>query len=397
MSPESRISLEEAFSRALLYFQKPEQIGRIVLSGRRRNMQTSTERIDIRPVVIKEKLHFQMSTSDGRAVTTKNFQPTELPIDEYIRSGYANILIEGIEECFSLRITKKDEPLISISAGLGAIDLAHDRKKERLLDPADPFLREVGISDASGLIKPSKTDKYRQVEEFLRLLIPTLTNAIEAGHIHAPSSSTPLTIVDLGCGHAYLTFAAHQYLRSIGMDVKVIGVDVRTASRDRNNEIAKRLGITNSIEFRAEEIAGTTLAQADVAIALHACDTATDDAIAWAVKADAKLMMIAPCCHHDIQSQLTDSPEPWSLITRHGIMRERLGDLLTDSLRMQILKLRGYRVEAIEFIGGEHTPRNLMIRAVKTGAPVETIEVSRYEEMIAAWKVKPALARLLNH
>jgi SAM-dependent methyltransferase len=397
MSPESRISLEEAFSRALLYFQKPEQIGRIVLSGRRRNMQTSTERIDIRPVVIKEKLHFQMSTSDGRAVTTKNFQPTELPIDEYIRSGYANILIEGIEECFSLRITKKDEPLISISAGLSAIDLAHDRKKERLLDPADPFLREVGISDASGLIKPSKTDKYRQVEEFLRLLIPTLTNAIEAGHIHAPSSSTPLTIVDLGCGHAYLTFAAHQYLRSIGMDVKVIGVDVRTASRDRNNEIAKRLGITNSIEFRAEEIAGTTLAQADVAIALHACDTATDDAIAWAVKADAKLMMIAPCCHHDIQSQLTDSPEPWSLITRHGIMRERLGDLLTDSLRMQILKLRGYRVEAIEFIGGEHTPRNLMIRAVKTGAPVETIEVSRYEEMIAAWKVKPALARLLNH
>jgi SAM-dependent methyltransferase len=397
MSPESRISLEEAFSRALLYFQKPEQIGRIVLSGRRRNMQTSTERIDIRPVVIKEKLHFQMSTSDGRAVTTKNFQPTELPIDEYIRSGYANILIEGIEECFSLRITKKDEPLISISAGLGAIDLAHDRKKERLLDPADPFLREVGISDASGLIKPSKSDKYRQVEEFLRLLVPTLTNAIEAGHIHAPSSSTPLTIVDLGCGHAYLTFAAHQYLRSIGMDVKVIGVDVRTASRDRNNEIAKRLGITNSIEFRAEEIAGTTLAQADVAIALHACDTATDDAIAWAVKADAKLMMIAPCCHHDIQSQLTDSPEPWSLITRHGIMRERLGDLLTDSLRMQILKLRGYRVEAIEFIGGEHTPRNLMIRAVKTGAPVETIEVSRYEEMIAAWKVKPALARLLNH
>jgi SAM-dependent methyltransferase len=397
MSPESRISLEEAFSRALLYFQKPEQIGRIVLSGRRRNMQTSTERIDIRPVVIKEKLHFQMSTSDGRAVTTKNFQPTELPIDEYIRSGYANILIEGIEECFSLRITKKDEPLISISAGLSAIDLAHDRKKERLLDPADPFLREVGISDASGLIKPSKTDKYRQVEEFLRLLIPTLTNAIEAGHIHAPSSSTPLTIVDLGCGHAYLTFAAHQYLRSIGIDVKVIGIDVRTTSRDRNNEIAKRLGITNSIEFRAEEIAGTTLAQADVAIALHACDTATDDAIAWAVKADAKLMMIAPCCHHDIQSQLTESPEPWSLITRHGIMRERLGDLLTDSLRMQILKLRGYRVEAIEFIGGEHTPRNLMIRAVKTGAPVETIEVSRYEEMIAAWKVKPALARLLNH
>jgi SAM-dependent methyltransferase len=397
MSPVARISLEEAFSQALLYFQKPGQIARIVLSGRRRNMQISTERIDIRPVILKETLHFQVSTSDGRAVTTKNFLPTELPINEYIRGGYANIVIEGIEESFSLRITKKDEPMISVTAGRGVVDLTHDRKKERLLDPADPFLREVGISDASGQIKPSKSDKYRQVEEFLRLLAPTLTNAIEAGHIDKPSNSSPLTIVDLGCGHAYLTFAAHQYLRSTGIDVKVIGIDVRTASRDRNNEIAKKLGITESIEFRAEEISETTLVQADVAIALHACDTATDDAIAWAVKADAKLMMIAPCCHHDIQSQLIDSPEPWSLITRYGIMRERLADLLTDSLRMQILKLRGYRVEAIEFIGGEHTPRNLMIRAVKTGAPIEAIEVTRYEEMTTAWKVKPALARLLNH
>jgi SAM-dependent methyltransferase len=397
MSPGARLSLEEAFSQALLYFSNPEAISRVVLTGRRRNMQVATDRVDIRPVLIKEKLHFQVSTSDGRAVTTKNYLPAELPINEYIHSGYANILIEGVAENFSLRITKKDEPLISITSGAGAVDLAHDKKKERLLDPADPFLREVGISDASGQIKPSKSDKYRQVEEFLRLLAPTLTSAIEAGHIDKPTTSDPLTIADLGCGHAYLTFAAHQYLRGIGMEVKVIGIDVRTASRDRNNEIAKKLGITSSIEFRAEEIANTTLVQADVAIALHACDTATDDAIAWAVKSDAKLMMIAPCCHHDIQSQLSDSPEPWSLITRYGIMRERLGDLLTDSLRMQILKLRGYRVEAIEFIGGEHTPRNLMIRAVKTGAPVEAIEVSRYEEMISAWKVKPALARLLNH
>ena len=397
MSPAARLSLEEAFSQALLYFSNPEAISRVVLTGRRRNMQVATDRVDIRPVLIKEKLHFQVSTSDGRAVTTKNYLPAELPISEYIHSGYANILIEGVAENFSLRITKKDEPLISITAGGGAVDLAHDKKKERLLDPADPFLREVGISDASGQIKPSKSDKYRQVEEFLRLLAPTLTSAIEAGHIDKPTTSDPLTIADLGCGHAYLTFAAHQYLRGIGMEVKVIGIDVRTASRDRNNEIAKKLGITSSIEFRAEEIANTTLVQADVAIALHACDTATDDAIAWAVKSDVKLMMIAPCCHHDIQSQISDSPEPWSLITRYGIMRERLGDLLTDSLRMQILKLRGYRVEAIEFIGGEHTPRNLMIRAVKTGAPVEAIEVSRYEEMIAAWKVKPALARLLNH
>jgi SAM-dependent methyltransferase len=396
MSPTPRITLEAAFAQALTYFKNPELVARVVLSGRRRNLQTPTTRIDIRPVTIKDSLHFQVSTSDGRAVTTKNYLSTEIPLSEYLNAGYSNVLIETLSETFQLQISKKDEPVISIKAGVSEVNLAHDRKKSRLLDPSDPFLSEVGISDASGKVKASKMDKYMQVEEFLRLLTPTLTQAITAGHLDSPSPAKPLTIVDLGCGHAYLTFAAHQYLQSTGMNIKVIGIDVRATSRDRNNEIAKKLGITRSIEFLAEEISQTSLTHADVAIALHACDTATDDAIAWALRSDAKLLMIAPCCHHDIQSQLTDSPEPWSLITRYGIMRERLADLLTDAFRMQILKLRGFRVEAIEFVGGEHTPRNLMIRAVKTNAPVDPLEIARYQEMTAAWKVKPALADLLN-
>jgi SAM-dependent methyltransferase len=396
MSPALRISLDEAFAQSLNYLKSPESVARMVLSGRRRNMQTPTTRIDIRPVTIKDSLHFQVSTSDGRAVTTKNYLPTDIPLSEYLNAGYSNVLIETLSETFQLQISKKDEPVISIKAGVSEVNLEHDRKKSRLLDPSDPFLREVGISDASGKVKASKMDKYMQVEEFLRLLTPTLTQAITAGHLDSPSPAKPLTIVDLGCGHAYLTFATHQYLQSTGLSIRVIGIDVRAASRDRNNEIAEKLGISGTIEFLAEEISQTSLTHADVAIALHACDTATDDAIAWALRSDAKLLMIAPCCHHDIQSQLTDSPEPWSLITRYGIMRERLADLLTDAFRMQILKLRGFRVEAIEFVGGEHTPRNLMIRAVKTSAPVDPIEIARYEEMTAAWKVKPALADLLN-
>ena len=396
MSPALRISLDEAFAQSLNYLKSPESVARMVLSGRRRNMQTPTTRIDIRPVTIKDSLHFQVSTSDGRAVTTKNYLPTEIPLNEYLNAGYSNVLIETLSETFQLQISKKDEPVISIKAGVSEVNLEHDRKKSRLLDPSDPFLREVGISDASGKVKASKMDKYMQVEEFLRLLTPTLTQAITAGHLDSPSPAKPLTIVDLGCGHAYLTFATHQYLQSTGMSIRVIGIDVRAASRDRNNEIAVKLGISGTIEFLTEEISQTSLTHTDVAIALHACDTATDDAIAWALRSDAKLLMIAPCCHHDIQSQLTDSPEPWSLITRYGIMRERLADLLTDAFRMQILKLRGFRVEAIEFVGGEHTPRNLMIRAVKTGAPVDPIEITRYEEMTAAWKVKPALADLFN-
>jgi SAM-dependent methyltransferase len=329
-------------------------------------------------------------------MTSKNYQPSDAPFAQLIRSGFANILLEYTEGSISLRITKKGEALIHREKKQLEQDLSHDRTKVRLLEPSDPFLIAVGISDAKGQVKPSRMDKYKQVDEFLRLLMPTLNSSISAGQIHRPTEDNPLTIVDLGCGHAYLTFAAHQYLRSQGVAVKVIGIDVRTAARDRNNEIARQLGIDKTIEFRAEEIADTSLRSADISIALHACDTATDDAIAWSINSDVKLALIAPCCHHDIQAQMNEIPEPWSMVTRNGIMKERLGDLLTDALRMQIMKLRGYRVEAIEFIGGEHTPRNLMIRAVKTGAKADSLEESRYNGMLALWKVKPALASLLN-
>ena len=392
----SDANLEDVFIELAEKFDDTKSLVRVVLSGRRRNMQTAHERIDMRPVLIKDSISIQVSHSDGRQMTTKNYEAGQAPFNELLRSGYANILLEQTHQSISVRITKKGEALVHRESIEREQELAHDRSKSRLLDPSDPYLIAIGISDSQGNLKASKSDKYKQVEEFLRLLTPTLTSAIRAGHIAQPSDGKPLTIVDLGCGHAYLTFAAHQYLRSQGMPVKVIGIDVRTAARDRNNEIAQQLGISSSIEFRAEEIADTTLASADIAIALHACDTATDDAIAWAINSDAKLALIAPCCHHDIQAQMHEAPEPWSIITRNGIMKERLGDLLTDGLRMQIMKLRGYRVEAIEFIGGEHTPRNLMIRAVKTGAGTDASEKQKYDEMLALWKVKPALASLIK-
>ena len=392
----SEANLEDIFNELAEKFDDTNSLVRVVFSGRRRNMQTAHERIDMRPVLIKESIAIQVSHSDGHQMTTKNYEAGQAPFNELLRSGYANILLEQTHQSISVRITKKGEALVHRESTEREQELAHDRTKSRLLDPSDPYLIAIGISDSQGNLKASKSDKYKQVEEFLRLLTPTLTGAIKAGHIAQPSDAKPLTIVDLGCGHAYLTFAAHQYLRSQGMVVKVIGIDVRTAARDRNNEIAQQLGISSTIEFRAEEIADTTLASADIAIALHACDTATDDAIAWAINSDAKLALIAPCCHHDIQAQMHEAPGPWSIITRNGIMKERLGDLLTDGLRMQIMKLRGYRVEAIEFIGGEHTPRNLMIRAVKTGAGADASEKQKYDEMLALWKVKPALASLIK-
>ena len=378
------MSLELAFAKATELISDQNNFVRAVLSGRRRNMQTEYERIDIRPVQLKDGLRLQLVMSEEKQDTTKNIGIDAEKILELLNSGYANVLVEFTTGSYSLRITKKGEALIHEAKGVFERSLTHDRTKERLLDASDPFLIEVGISDHKGSIKPSMQDKYRQVEEFLRILEPAL-----------PEKKEKLSIVDLGCGHAYLTFATHQYLRKSGINAQVIGIDVRENSRDRNNAIAKKLGITDSIEFRAEEISETAIESADIAIALHACDTATDDAIAWGVQHGVQLLLIAPCCHHDLQVQIQDIPEPWPMLTRHGIMRERLGDLLTDSFRTQILKLLGYRVDAIEFVGGEHTPRNLMIRATKTGAKPEPVDIARYKEMLAQWNVNPALAQRL--
>jgi SAM-dependent methyltransferase len=390
------INREEALKEAASRILNTQSFVRAVLSGRRRNMTVEFERVDIRLVEIKGALHLQLMQNDGRATTTKNLQPLALEVDQLLDSGYANILVESTDEAYSLRITKSGDAQVHTEERRLEQKLAHDKKKERLLDSNDPFLREVGIADAKGLIKPSRQDKYKQVEEFLRILSPALNAAIDAGHIHKPTVQNPLRITDLGCGHAYLTFAAHQFLVKSGIPVIVTGIDVRPDSRDRNNTIAEKLGITETITFKAEEISKTTSDSADIAIALHACDTATDDAIAWAVNSQAKLLLIAPCCHHDIQKQIEIAPEPWGAITKFGLMKERLGDLLTDSLRAQLLRLVGYRVEVIEFVGGEHTPRNLMIRAVKTDAKPDQLDIDRYLEFTAQWGITPVLEKKLS-
>ena len=390
------ISLAEGLMESVGRIANLENLIRVVLSGVRRNMVPPAERIDIRPVLIKKKLMLQIASHDGRAVTTKNIDFDSTVISQLLDSGFANILVESTDSAISIRVTKKGEAQIHYEKVNKTQDLAHDRKKERLLDSADPYLIEVGISDIHGQVKPSRQDKYRQVEEFLRILVPTLDSAISAGQIKTPTIESPLEIVDLGCGNAYLTFATHQYLMSKGIPVHVTGIDVREQARERNSQIAKKLGIEKSIEFKADEIARVGGSHVDIAIALHACDTATDDAIAWAVKSNAGLVLVAPCCQHDLQSKLKEIPEPWPLVTKHGILKERLADILTDSIRAQILKLLGYRTDVIEFIGGEHTPKNLLIRGVKTEAKPEQIEVARYQEMLKELGVMPALAERLG-
>jgi SAM-dependent methyltransferase len=237
-------------------------------------------------------------------------------------------------------------------------------------------------------------DKRRQVDAFLRLLAPSAPRAADA----AAAAGRPLTVVDLGCGNAYLTFAAHRWLATRYPDVVTVGVDSRPGSTDRNARIAADLGLPG-LTFLAGEIATAPVPAADLVLALHACDTATDDALARAVGWTAPVLLAAPCCHHDLQRQLVarwadrgGPPAPFGALGRDGILRERFADVLTDTLRAALLRLLGYRVDVVEFVDSAHTPRNLMLRAVRTGTAPDHRRRAEYADLVQQWAVRPALA-----
>ena len=363
---------------------KSENFVRAVLSGRRRNMQTEYERIDIKPVLIKEELKWQIISSDGKKDITKNVE-IDFNFTQLFSSGYANLVVDTQTESYQVRISKKDEALVSVSKVNLSRDLSHDRQKQRMLAESNQVFKALDMSDLLGRIKPSKMDKYKQVDEFLRLISQTLDAEL--------LKQDEISVVDLGCGHAYLTFAVGEFLKDKYKKVSILGVDERDESKEHNEKVALKLKV--EAKFIAAKISDTPNQVVDIAIALHACDTATDDAIYWAVKNNAQVIMAAPCCMHELQTQIKEAPEPWALLTKNGLVKERLVDLITDSLRAQILKLLGYRVDIVEFIGGEHTARNILIRAVKTNQSSSDIDKDRYQQMLSQWQIKPYLAKLL--
>ena len=363
---------------------KSENFVRAVLSGRRRNMQTEFERIDIKPVLIKEELKWQIISSDGKKDITKNVEK-DFNFTQLFSSGYANLVVDTQTESYQVRISKKDEALVSVSKVNLSRDLSHDRQKQRMLAESNQVFKALDMSDLLGRIKPSKMDKYKQVDEFLRLISQTLDAEL--------LKQDEISVVDLGCGHAYLTFAVGEFLKDKYKKVSILGVDERDESKEHNEKVALKLKV--EAKFIAAKISDTPNQVVDIAIALHACDTATDDAIYWAVKNNAQVIMAAPCCMHELQTQIKEAPEPWALLTKNGLVKERLVDLMTDSLRAQILKLLGYRVDIVEFIGGEHTARNILIRAVKTNQISSDIDKDRYQQMLSQWQIKPYLAKLL--
>ena len=363
---------------------KSEHFVRAILSGRRRNMQTEYERIDIKPVLIKEELKWQIISSDGKKDITKNVE-IDFNFIQLFSSGYANLVVDTQTESYQVRISKKDEALVSVSKVNLSRDLTHDRQKQRMLLESNQVFKALDMSDLLGRIKPSKMDKYKQVDEFLRLISQTLDAEL--------LKQDEISVVDLGCGHAYLTFTVGEFLKDKYKKVSILGVDERDESKEHNEKVALKLKV--EAKFIAAKISDTPNQVVDIAIALHACDTATDDAIYWAIKNNAKVIMTAPCCMHELQTQVKEAPEPWGLLTKNGLVKERLVDLITDSLRAHILKLLGYRVDIVEFIGGEHTARNILIRAVKTNQSSSDIDKDRYQQMLSQWQIKPYLAKLL--
>ncbi len=370
---------------------------RAVAAGRRKGARPDYRRAELRWVDLREGRRLQVVTYDERQAFTSNVgaEMAAAAVDDLLDQPYGNWHVETTGETVQLRVTKKGDAQVHRSRTPGPTDPArpHDRTKERLLDPADPFLRAVGISDERGRIKPSRRDKYHQVEEFLRALEPVLDTA------RAAAGAGPLRVVDLGCGNAYLSFAAYRWLTDRhGLDVRLTGVDVKTQARERNAALAESLGWAHAVRFLEGTIADAEVdPPPHVALALHACDTATDDALARAVRWRVPLVLAAPCCHHDVQRQLRagPTPEPYGPLTRHGILRERFADVLTDAVRASLLRMLGYRVEVVEFVESVHTPRNTLLRAVHTDSPPDPVQAAEYVALVSAWGVRPALHELL--
>ncbi len=361
-----------------------ERLVRAVAAGRRRAATPKWTRVELRPVALRAGRRLQLVEHDGVRPHTRNVTPgpeAAAAVDAVLGEPFGNWYVETDTRTVQLRVTKRGEAQVHRAdlARPGAVAVAHDRAPEHLIDPGDPLFDVIGGSAA----------KRRQVDAFLRALDATI------GDGPLPQ---PLRAVDLGCGNAYLTFAAYRFLTGRGIDVRMVGVDVRDDQRRRNTELAERLGWTDHVEFRAGTIAGSDVDGADLVLALHACDTATDEALARAVRWRAGWILAAPCCHHDVAAQLRGqpAPAPYEPLTRHGILRERFADVLTDALRAALLRLHGYRVEVVEFVDSVHTPRNLLLRARHTGAVPTPALRQEYADLVAAWHVTPHLSTLLG-
>ena len=340
--------------REYLEEQINENLIQAVLSAGRN--KDGISKIKIRPIRLKGQICYQASATEGQKVLHKNYGRTEL--------------IEYVEKELAENFRQFQ---------------AHNRVKQYILKEGVPvpFLIDLGVMNEQGKIIHARYDKFRQINRFLEFIEDILPRL---------SRDREITILDFGCGKSYLTFAMYYYLRELkGYDVSIIGLDLKTDVIEKCNSLALRYGY-EKLHFYHGDIADYEgVSCVDMVVTLHACDTATDYALAKAVEWGAEVILSVPCCQHEVNKQIKN--EMLEPVLRYGILKERMSALITDAVRADLLESKGYDTQILEFIDMEHTPKNLLIRAVRTG---KRSDQGKVEKMLAALNIHPTLDRLLN-
>jgi SAM-dependent methyltransferase len=347
-------------------------------------------KLSVRPIELSGERKYQLAERRGKQEFHLNLTSEELQtrITAEFGERFAQADLFTPDADYSARVIRQDVARVTRrKPSKPAPALAHDRGKQYLIPEGRPcaFLAEIGVMTPAGQVKAAKQAKFRQVNRFLEFVDDVLSELPRTG---------VLRVIDFGCGKSYLTFALHYLLTELrGREVEIIGLDLKAEVVRDCQRIAEKLGC-RGLRFEVGDIAGYATAGAvDMSVSLHACDTATDAALAQAVRWQAPVILAVPCCQHEVVGLLTDDSLPGLL--RHGILKERFAALATDALRAALLESVGYRTQVVEFIDLEHTPKNLLLRAVRADRPVADAR-ERYEQLKTQLDLRDfALERLL--
>lgn len=388
-----KFELEESLKEEVRAGVLGEGFMKIVQSVRRGGEQF---KISIRPVEIGGERRFQAEMTDAGQVSVKNFDADGIAdgLEELIsQKGARDLHLMTAKGDLHIRVTKKGHVLASRSAEMNrAVELRpHDRVKNLPLTAFDSaaFLKAASLADGEGRIRASMRGKYDQVNEFLKVVADVLKG-------YEQCDGETFTVVDCGCGKAYLTVALYLYLTQVvGLSqVQVYGVDRRADVIAAAKKMVAALDLAGKVEFVESDLAAfdppNDGRRADMVVSLHACDTATDEALAKGVEWEARYILSAPCCQHELQKTLADKGA-FAGLMRQSILRERLCDILTDSFRAMIMRILGFRTQVVEFVSSEATARNIMLKCEFCVKPGQSGPVSEYLNLRDYWHVTPWL------
>ena len=320
--------------------------------------------IYVKPVLIKEKRLFAFTYRFERRDEVKNYDALQMiaALKELVPSRFLNGVLFTLSEDVTLLVSSKGKATLQTKRvqECREPDLEHDKQKVRLINPANPWWYQLGLTTREGKVTADMQHKFKQIYKYAEIVESLIKPMKFNGTVH---------IADMGAGKGYLTFALHELLtQKLKLDVDIKGVEIRPDLVLKINEIIKSSGL-KGLEFVESSIEAYHPQQLDVLIALHACNTATDDAIAKGIRAGARLMVCAPCCHKQIRQEMERSGMT-DAITRYGIFMERQAVMVTDTIRALIMEYYGYKTQVMEFIEMEHTPKNVLLVGRKTEKPV---------------------------